>query len=484
VESAQRKFDQRIEEAQAENLKAIREAQEQLRLLEADYVAATRRKEEAHRRVIEAEAKLREATTPRLLSTFIETRANSSDYRKHLGILALVRNDFEKLSKLMSEQNDALDGVLKNGEDPLPKYEDEVEGENNRINRIVLYIDDLDRCPPAKVVEVLQAVHLLLAFPLFVVVVGVDARWVVRSLEARYRELLKSDGKPADQEKIDEFRELFGNASAHDYVEKIFQVPFWLKRMTLGATRDLVQDLLKNSLEAEGEQQEGRDNTSDRDLGTEKTGTGSAAPGNEPKQTPAANKGEQHAKGAAGNTADQKQGGKKEKAEAKQAQSEDVPDLSPEGLKISRVELDFISELAPLLGRSPRALKRFVNVYRLIRVRLGSWDRRLFLSKAHSVPDYGAVLFLLAIDTGAPQVAPAFFKRLRESSMNGQSAVTLKKLIGELDDDESTNGLEEWGQLKTWVLSQQVLSNTPDAVSRLSYWLERVTPFSFHSGRF
>ena len=30
----------------------------------------------------------------------------------------------------------------------------------NPIDRIVLYIDDLDRCSPRRVVEVLQAVHL------------------------------------------------------------------------------------------------------------------------------------------------------------------------------------------------------------------------------------------------------------------------------------------------------------------------------------
>ena len=29
------------------------------------------------------------------------------------------------------------------------------------VERIVLYIDDIDRCPPARVVEILQAVHLL-----------------------------------------------------------------------------------------------------------------------------------------------------------------------------------------------------------------------------------------------------------------------------------------------------------------------------------
>jgi hypothetical protein len=42
------------------------------------------------------------------------------------------------------------------------------------LSRIVLYIDDLDRCPEKLVVEVLRAVHLLLAFDLFVCVVAVD----------------------------------------------------------------------------------------------------------------------------------------------------------------------------------------------------------------------------------------------------------------------------------------------------------------------
>jgi hypothetical protein len=56
------------------------------------------------------------------------------------------------------------------------------------FHRIVLYIDDLDRCEPAKVVEVLQAVNMLLTFQLFVVMVAVDARWLSRSLEKQYPE--------------------------------------------------------------------------------------------------------------------------------------------------------------------------------------------------------------------------------------------------------------------------------------------------------
>ena len=39
-----------------------------------------------------------------------------------------------------------------------------------------LKIDDLDRCPPEKVADVLQAVHLFLNFPLFIIMVCVDER--------------------------------------------------------------------------------------------------------------------------------------------------------------------------------------------------------------------------------------------------------------------------------------------------------------------
>ena len=54
--------------------------------------------------------------------------------------------------------------------------------------RIVLYIDDLDRCPPDRVVEMLEAVNLILTLDVFIVVVAVDARWMIRSLECQYRE--------------------------------------------------------------------------------------------------------------------------------------------------------------------------------------------------------------------------------------------------------------------------------------------------------
>src|SRR5262249_7011132 len=61
------------------------------------------------------------------------------------------------------------------------------------LERIVLYIDDLDRCPPRRVVEVLTAMQLLLALPLFV---AVDPRWLVRSLEHHHRDRPASGEAP------------------------------------------------------------------------------------------------------------------------------------------------------------------------------------------------------------------------------------------------------------------------------------------------
>ena len=58
------------------------------------------------------------------------------------------------------------------------------------IERIVLYIDDLDRCPSGQVVKVLEAVSLLFGFPLFVVG-AVDSRWLVHSLRHEYAHVFR-----------------------------------------------------------------------------------------------------------------------------------------------------------------------------------------------------------------------------------------------------------------------------------------------------
>ena len=70
----------------------------------------------------------------------------------------------------------------------------------------------------------------------------------------------------------------------------------------------------------------------------------------------------------------------------------------------------------PAARRSPPdAEASQVNViYGDVRVGLSPWEREFFLSDAHGLADYRAVLLLLAIDTGAPKVATPFFNTIRE----------------------------------------------------------------------
>ncbi|WP_261556340.1 P-loop NTPase fold protein, partial [Frankia tisae] len=101
------------------------------------------------------------------------------------------------------------------------------------LERIILYIDDLDRCPPRRVMNVLAAVNLLLALPLFVVVVAVDARWLLRSLAHQRHTMFDtgSDGEAAAAatDSFDGTVLVDQAASSVDYLDKIFQVPFALR---------------------------------------------------------------------------------------------------------------------------------------------------------------------------------------------------------------------------------------------------------------
>ena len=191
------------------------------------------------------------------LVRFVQSRASDGHYASHQGLVSTVRKDFEELSSgLTYRQSGDVGAGQDQSEDRL--YDEEIralladnrdllsDDDKNRLNdllkppeypekpfeRIVLYIDDLDRCPADKVVEVLQAVHMLLAFPLFVVFVAVDVRWVAGSLRGQYASMFA--GGAADSHR----------PQATDYLEKIFQLPYWLPQVDLVTGAKLFDSLV------------------------------------------------------------------------------------------------------------------------------------------------------------------------------------------------------------------------------------------------
>jgi hypothetical protein len=406
---------------------------------------------------------LAQATSGRLLSRFIQDRAESNDYRKHLGLLALVRQDFERLSALIEEANNRYRAPTKENEkfNPFTTLAEEETDKETRLNRIVLYIDDLDRCPPEKVVEVLQAVHLLLAFPLFVVVVGVDARWISRSLETHYCKLLgertdRRRWKRADAS-IEGPLTFDGRATPRDYLEKIFQIPFWLETLQEDRRTRMLHGLL------------GR-NVAPSEHGPLPSGVKSGG-GPPPDAAGRQDAPAQHRVSGESKVANRSDSTRK------------ATDLNPRALEITLQELEFIESLVPLLDTSPRGLKRFVNIYRLIKAGLPEHEQSAFTkNQDKEAGDYQIVLFLLAIATSFPDIPPLLFQRLLELDGVGDNAAAappdLRELIKTLSSGAPKQFANDWQRLARWLAKAGPRQETTP-IHRLAKGAKLVSRYSF-----
>jgi hypothetical protein len=481
IEDAQREYDKELAAELAQTNAEKQIAEEELASARQEYNLAQLKAEQARRDKEAAESDLAAATTAHLLGQFVQDRAASTDYRKHLGVLAVVRQDFQELSRLIEEDNWRLSPDR--AEDPrfagLTKIKDLAEEQKDattRINRIVLYIDDLDRCPPAKVVEVLQAVHLLLAFPLFVVVVGVDARWISQSLDARYRELLHVGNSDA----ASLLEQSFGFATSEDYLEKIFQIPLWLRTMDANGARRMIQGLLgspsvastvTNARSGEAKSQtEASAGVASEPVDRTATHDSRTPPNSELASKPSG------ATGAKGTETAPPPASREQPSQ----QNQTVPNL--ESLKVADFELQTIDDLSPLLGRSPRALKRFVNLYRFIKARLSNAEHRAFTQRtADMISDYEAVLLLLAVDTGLPRASRMFFEELtRLADWPQPVSLTIADLIKRLDQRSSAN-TSDWRSLRTWLTARENDERLNRGIPRMIDWVEQVSRYSFQA---
>ena len=95
--------------------------------------------------------------------------------------------------------------------------------------RIVVFVDDLDRCLPANALEVLESMKLFFDLDGFVFVVGLDQDVIERSIRLKYQVQAPA---PAEAQPQAVAGSTAGDVSAADYVKKIFQVPFSVPHIT------------------------------------------------------------------------------------------------------------------------------------------------------------------------------------------------------------------------------------------------------------
>jgi hypothetical protein len=287
------------------------------------YVDAARSQLTARKAVLDQDIKTISEKLDRLdparrLDRLLDEITDEDRYAGFRGLTGRIHHDLRRLSDDLA--------AARNRERPPP------------LQRIVLYIDDLDRCTPDRVVDVLQAVNLLLTMDLFMVVVAVDPRWLLRSLESHHRDT-------------------FADAGPVTYLDKIFHIPFALRPMgehAVGYLHSLLPPEPEPEPEAPAPQSEPRP-VAEPVLATPAV----ALPAPVPAPAP-------------------------------------VPRDTTEGLRMTGPEREFLGRLTPLLT-TPRAIKKLANLYRLVRLSVPRDQLTAFLDGR-----YQAAALLLAALAGDP----------------------------------------------------------------------------------
>ncbi|MEV1116747.1 P-loop NTPase fold protein [Actinosynnema sp. NPDC049800] len=312
----------------------VAETVDQLRKAEADHLVARAQLDEVVTQVGELGRELADLDPARRMSAFVAERATGDTYTRDLGVVSTLRKDFEQLVALLADW----------------RAHPEADPETRPVDRVVLHIDDLDRCEPRQVVQVMEAVHLLLAMDLFVVVVGVDPRWLVGSLRDHYAGVLHDADTAASPWRV----------LPEDYLEKIINIPFTLPGMAPGSLGSVLRSMVETDSPPVGPT----------------TPPPPTADGGAPSDGLTVESGAQL----------------------------DAPGSTKPARPLTAPELRFLDALDRLVD-TPRAAKRLLNVYRMIRATRDLGDAARFLGDDDRPGEFQAVVVLLGITAAAPTLA-------------------------------------------------------------------------------
>lgn len=137
------------------------------------------------------------------------------------GIEEFEEKILPKLEKLSQIDSDTIyfDGMRK-----IAEKVEEIRNKNKTI-RFVIFIDDLDRCSPRKVLELFESIKVFLNIEGFVYVIGLSHETISKLISIEY--------------KSHEFR-------GEDYIKKIIQIPIRMPQWIRSDIRDLLKNTINN----------------------------------------------------------------------------------------------------------------------------------------------------------------------------------------------------------------------------------------------
>ncbi len=101
-------------------------------------------------------------------------------------------------------------------------------------HKFVVFIDDLDRCPPNQIIKILDAVMLLLSnknFP-FLTFIAIDPRIIISSIESSFKKRILNSG-----------------INGFEYIDKLIQIPFCIPISSPSIKKDIIEILTRDKVE-------------------------------------------------------------------------------------------------------------------------------------------------------------------------------------------------------------------------------------------
>jgi hypothetical protein len=122
-----------------------------------------------------------------------------------LSVGLLSGDDLDKLSEIIGNKDDVYYQNINQFEEDFATV---VESYVGKEGKLVIFIDDLDRCLPENAITVLEALKLFIGHAQCIFVLGMDHYIVEEGINVRYKKKIKMTGR--------------------DYLDKIIQIPFYL----------------------------------------------------------------------------------------------------------------------------------------------------------------------------------------------------------------------------------------------------------------
>lgn len=149
----------------------------------------------------------------------------------------------------------------------------------------------------------------------------------------------------------------------------------------------------------------------------------------------------------------------------------------PASLQLEEVEVAAMKDLAALVGRSPREVKRFLNVYRIVKAAIPPDEVSSFIGTNVKRGEFRFPMLLLALVSGMPQLASLLLLELSglgRQNDTGRGGGTLGELLSVTA--LSTFSATDLNRLREFLVHKKAWDLETHALGK---WAGRVSQFTF-----